>query len=102
MIPREIHDPEVLHQIAKEAMWTGEHCLSRIAKSLYLDLSRAADSLATHIEGGEPYRATCHICKRNLRLKAGGVFRYHSGCIGEGRTPKETEVIAAKPLGLGH
>ena len=95
MIPREIHDANVLRQIAKEATWTGNHCANTNQGTAYRNLAQSALNLAWWIENSHPPRATCEICMKNLRLKKDGTFRFHSGCKGENHTPEQTRLLVS-------
>ncbi|HZZ98851.1 MAG TPA: hypothetical protein VFG51_02865 [Candidatus Saccharimonadia bacterium] len=75
MIPREIHDPEVLKLIAKEAEFMAKYTGKEIAPA-YTALRVAAMRLRQSILGLNS-KYECHYCGRQVTLDINGNYRWH-------------------------
>lgn len=76
MIPREIHDPEVLKCIVKECDFMASHAACNSTSKAYQQMSIAARVLRDRILGRH-HRYKCPGCTREIALCQDGTFRYH-------------------------
>lgn len=76
MLPREIHDPEVLKLILKECDFMTSHCADHSTSMAYRQMSIAARVLRDRILGRH-HRYKCVGCGREIALCQDGTFRFH-------------------------